>query len=89
METFLDALGLFAVLMLVFVGALSGWIAGQVAGRHRAAYIALGIVGALAAPFVLAALGIGILAAGGLALMLVVALAGALILLAIGRAIMR
>jgi len=89
METFLDALGIFAVILLVVVGAASGWLAGQIAGRHRTAYIALGIAGALAAPFLLAALGIGILAAGGLALLAAVALAGAVIVLAIGRAIMR
>lgn len=89
MEGFLDALGMVTLLLLVAVGAASGLIAGRMAGRRTAAYVALGIVGAVATPFVLAALGLGILAAGGILLLLVVAFAGAVILLAVGRALMR
>lgn len=89
MEGLLDALGMVTLLLLVAVGAASGLIAGRMAGRRTAAYVALGIVGAVATPFVLAALGLGILAAGGILLLLVVAFAGAVILLAVGRALMR
>jgi uncharacterized membrane protein YeaQ/YmgE (transglycosylase-associated protein family) len=43
-------------------------------------------MGAVAVPFILAALGIGVLAAGGLVLLLVVATVGAAVVLAIVRA---
>ena len=87
MEAFLDALGFVSIVFLVVVGLLAGWIAATVAGGHRVRYMALGVVGALALPFVLAALGIGVLAAGGLILLLVVAAIGAAIVLAIAKAI--
>jgi uncharacterized membrane protein YeaQ/YmgE (transglycosylase-associated protein family) len=48
-------------------------------------YLALGVIGAVAAPFLLAALGLGILAAGGLIAILLVALVGAGLLLFIGK----
>ncbi len=87
MEGFLDALGAFSLTVLVLVGLLAGWIASSIAGGHRLRYLVLGVVGAVALPFVLAALGIGILAAGGLLLLLIVAAIGAAIVLAIARAI--
>ncbi len=85
----MDTIGVLALVLLVVIGLLAGWIAGQVAGRNRALYLILGVVAAVATPFVLAALGLGVLAAGGILLILVVAAVGALVVLAIARAILR
>ncbi|MBM9594690.1 GlsB/YeaQ/YmgE family stress response membrane protein [Roseitranquillus sediminis] len=87
MEAFLDTLGAISLIVLVLVGLLAGWIAASIAGRHRARYMILGVVGALALPFILAALGIGLIAAGGLLVLLIVAAIGAAIVLAIAKAI--
>ena len=87
MEGFLDALGATALVLLALIGAVAGAIAGKIAGRQMPVYILLGIAGAVLLPFVLAALGIGVLAAGGVLLLLVVALIGAVVVLAIGRAL--
>lgn len=89
MEGFLEGLGVAALVLLAIIGAVSGAIAGWIAGNRMAVYIALGIVGAVALPFALAALGVTVLAAGGLLMLAVVAVVGAVIVLAIGRAIMR
>lgn len=89
MEEFFQGLGITALVLLAIVGALAGVIAGKIAGRRMPAYIVLGIVGAVAMPFVLAALGVTALAAGGLIVLLLAALVGAAIVLAIGRAIMK
>ena len=86
MEGFLDALGTATLLLLVAVGLLAGWIAGAVAGRRRGLYLLLGVVGALATPVVLAALGLGILAAGGVILLLALAALGAVLILVLARA---
>lgn len=87
MEGFLEALGATALIILIVVGAVAGLIAGFVAGRDKLLYMVLGIVGAVALPFILAALGITVLAAGGILALIVVAVIGAIILLLIGRAI--
>ena len=89
MEGFLDALGATALILLVIVGALAGFFAGKVAGRRMPLYIIVGIVTAVATPFVLAALGVGILAAGGVLLLLIVSFIGAGIVLAIVRAFVK
>ncbi|MFC6641258.1 GlsB/YeaQ/YmgE family stress response membrane protein [Sulfitobacter profundi] len=64
MEAFLDTLGAVALIALVVVGLAAGAIAGAVAGRHRILYLILGVVGAVALPFILAALGVTVVAAG-------------------------
>ena len=87
MEGFLDALGATALVMLAVIGAVAGLIAGKIAGRQMWLYVLLGIAGAVLLPFILAALGIGVLAAGGVILLLVVALIGAVVVLVIGRAL--
>lgn len=87
MEAFLDALGATALVMLVIVGAVAGLVAGFIAGRNKLLYVIMGIGGAVALPFILAALGVTVLAAGGLLLLLFIALVGAVIVLAVGRAI--
>ncbi len=86
MEGFFETLGTVGLALLVVTGALAGLIAAFLAGgHHRALYVAIGIVGAVAIPFVLAALGLGLLAAGGLAIILVAALIGAVATLLIAR----
>lgn len=85
MEGFWDALGTVTLVLLVAVGLLAGWIAGAIAGRRKALYLVLGVVGAVAAPLILAALGLGVLAAGGLLVMVAAAVVGAVILLAIAK----
>lgn len=89
MEGFLEGLGVTALVILALIGALSGVIAGWIAGRRMGVYIVLGVVGAVSLPFLLAALGVTVLAAGGLLLLAVLAVVGAVIVLAIGQAIMR
>ena len=56
-------------------------------GGLLAVYAAIGAAGALALPFVLAALGIGVLAAGGILLLAAVAIAGALVTVVVVRAV--
>jgi uncharacterized membrane protein YeaQ/YmgE (transglycosylase-associated protein family) len=87
MEGFWDALGTLTLILLVAVGLLAGWIAGMVAGRRKGLYLLLGVVGAVAAPFLLAAVGLGVLAAGGLIAILAVAVVGALLILILARLI--
>ena len=87
MEGFLDALGAVALIMLVLVGLAAGYIAGKVAGRNMALYLVVGVVAAIATPFILAALGIGVLAAGGILLLMVVAAVGAVVVLALVQAL--
>lgn len=87
MEEFLNGVGIFVLIVMALIGLIAGWIAGSVAGRNKGLYIALGVIGAVALPFILAALGIGILAAGGVLLVLVAALAGAVVVLVIGKMI--
>lgn len=89
MEGFFDVLGAVALLVLVAIGALSGVIAGRIAGGRTPLYVVVGIMAAVATPFVLAALGVGLLAAGGIALLALTALAGAVLVLAIVRVVLR
>ncbi|SLN34220.1 hypothetical protein ROJ8625_01596 [Roseivivax jejudonensis] len=88
MEGLLDAIGLLALLILIAIGLGAGYLAGRIAGRNMPLYIIVGVVAAVATPFLLAALGLGVLAAGGLLLLALVAAVGALIVLAIVRAIL-
>ncbi|EPX79641.1 hypothetical protein [Salipiger mucosus] len=81
MEEFFEALSTIMFVLLILVGLASGAIAGVVAGRNKALYLVMGVVGAVALPFVLAALGIGVLAAGGAIAILMAALVGAAVLL--------
>lgn len=86
MEGFLEALGIVGLVVLVVIGLLAGWIASLVAGgRNTAGYLVIGVVAALATPFLLALLGIGILAAWGIIAILVAALVGAVVVLVIAH----
>lgn len=89
MEAFLDALGATALILLVLIGALAGFIAGRITGRRALLYVVVGIVAAVATPFVLAALGIGVLAAGGILVILLAAALGAVLVLALVRALVK
>ena len=81
MEALLDTLGAVALIALVAVGLVAGAIAGAITCRNRLLYLVVGVVGAVALPFVLAALGITVVAAGGLLALLAVAALGALLVL--------
>ncbi|NUH66416.1 GlsB/YeaQ/YmgE family stress response membrane protein [Sulfitobacter sp. S0837] len=89
MEAFLDALGAVALIALVVVGLAAGAIAGAVAGRNRLMYLILGVAGAVALPFILAALGVTVVAAGGILVLLIVAAIGAALVLALVAALRR
>ena len=88
MQDVLQGIGVVAIVLLILVGLVAGWLASIVAG-HRGRYMALGVAGAVLAPIVLAALGVTVLAAGGLILLLVIAAAGALAVLLLARLLMR
>ncbi|MDT0681996.1 GlsB/YeaQ/YmgE family stress response membrane protein [Roseicyclus sp. F158] len=90
METFFDALGAVGLIFLVIVGLIAGYIASMIAGgRNRIFYLIAGVVGAVAVPFILTALGIIALGALGLILLLVIGAIGAAVILAIVAAIRR
>jgi uncharacterized membrane protein YeaQ/YmgE (transglycosylase-associated protein family) len=83
METFLDAIGITALILLILIGAAAGWLASRLALGSTALYVSVGILAAVAAPFVLAALGLTALAAGGILFILAVSAVFALVVLAI------
>ena len=87
MEAFLEGLGTVAFVLLVIVGALAGLIASRIAGGGTLLYMVVGIVAAVLTPFILAAVGLSVLALGGIFLLLVAGMIGALIVLAIVQAI--
>jgi uncharacterized membrane protein YeaQ/YmgE (transglycosylase-associated protein family) len=90
LESFFEAVGAVGLFLLILVGLLAGWIASVVAGgRHRVRYVLVGVAAALATPFVLTAVGLGMLAAGGLLAVLIVALFGAAVVLVIARLLFR
>jgi uncharacterized membrane protein YeaQ/YmgE (transglycosylase-associated protein family) len=63
MEGLLQALGVVGIAILVVIGLLAGLIASLIAGGDRGMYMIVGVVAALATPFVLALIGVGVLAA--------------------------
>ncbi|MCE6950107.1 GlsB/YeaQ/YmgE family stress response membrane protein [Cereibacter sphaeroides] len=88
MEEFVQAVGVVGMILLALTGLLAGWVASLAAGgRHRGRYLLIGLIGALAAPLVLLALGVTVLAASGLVAILAAALIGAVIVLVIARLI--
>jgi uncharacterized membrane protein YeaQ/YmgE (transglycosylase-associated protein family) len=89
MESVFEVLGATALVLLVVIGAVAGIIAGKIAGQSMALYVVVGIVAAVAAPFILATLGVGVLAAGGLLLILAVSAVFAVIVLALVRAVLK
>ena len=87
MEGFFEGLGIAALVILALVGLAIGWIAGLLSGRSKLVYALVGAVAAMATPFLLAALGVTVLAAGGLLLVLVVGAVGAALVVALVRAV--
>ncbi len=87
MEELLNVIGGVALVLLIVVGLIAGFIASAVAGGPLVRYLILGVVGAVALPFVLAAVGVTVVAAGGVVVVLLVAAVGAVAILALGRAI--
>lgn len=90
MEGFFEALGTIGLVLLVVTGALAGLIASVVTGgRDKLLYIGIGVIGAVVLPFLLATLGVGLLAAGGIAAILAAALVGAVCVLVIAKLVIR
>ena len=89
MEGFFEGLGIAALVILALVGLAVGWVAALLTGRSKLTYALVGAVAAMATPFVLAALGVTVLAAGGLLLVLVVGAVGAALVVALVRAVSR
>ena len=85
METFMQALGVGALVLLAIIGLVVGMIAGALLGRRKLVYGLAGAVGAVALPFVLVALGVTALAGASLVLLLVVGVIGAVILMLLVR----
>ncbi|EPX86323.1 hypothetical protein ruthe_01137 [Rubellimicrobium thermophilum DSM 16684] len=90
MENVLGTLGWIMILLLAAVGLLAGWIASRIAGgRNTPLYLLVGVVAAVAAPFVLAALGLTALVGTAVIAVLLVALVFAIVVLVVVRAIIR
>jgi hypothetical protein len=89
MEAFFEGLGVVALVVLALIGLVAGLGVGKLTGRSLALYALIGAAAAVATPFVLVALGLTVLAAGGLLLVLAVGLAGALAVLLLVRALSR
>lgn len=88
MEGFLEAVGWVGLIVLSLIGLVAGWLASVVAGgRNRPKYLIIGVLAALATPFVLAALGLGVLAAGGLLAILFAGVLGAVVVLILAKTI--
>jgi uncharacterized membrane protein YeaQ/YmgE (transglycosylase-associated protein family) len=85
LEGLLEVLGIVGLVLLVVIGVLAGLIASLIAGGSRGKYVVVGVLAAIGAPFVLALIGIGVLAAYGIAAILVAAVIGAGIVLLIVR----
>jgi uncharacterized membrane protein YeaQ/YmgE (transglycosylase-associated protein family) len=87
-EEFFQAIGTVGLLFLLLIGVLAGLLASRVqGGRHMARNVAIGMVGALALPLIVALAGAGILAVGGLLVVLVLAVIGAAVILIIAKLI--
>jgi uncharacterized membrane protein YeaQ/YmgE (transglycosylase-associated protein family) len=90
MEEFFQALGTIGVFFLLVVGVLAGLLASVFqGGRNKPRNIAIGVVGALLLPFVVALAAAGALAAGGLLLIVFLALLGSAVILLIVHLIQR
>ena len=90
MEEFFQALGAIGLIILFVIGVLAGVIASKVeGGRNTGRNIAIGVVGALLLPVLVALVAAGALAAGGLLLILFLALIGAVAILLTARLISR
>lgn len=90
MEGFLEALGIVGLVVLVVIGLLAGYIASLAAGgRDRGRYMVIGVLAALATPFLLALVGVTVLAASGLVAILIAAILGAALVLVVAELLTR
>jgi hypothetical protein len=87
MEGFFEGLGVAALIVLAVVGLGIGGVIGLLTKRSVLFYALIGAVAALATPFLLAALGVTVLAAGGILLVAVVGAIGAAVIVGIVRAV--
>ena len=87
MEAFFEGLGIAALIVLALVGLGIGGVIGLLTKRNVVAYALIGAVAALATPFLLAALGVTVLAAGGVLLVALVGAVGAAVIVGIVRAV--
>ena len=90
LEEFFQALGVIGLIVLLVIGLVAGVIASKVeGGGNTGRNIAIGVVGALLLPVLVALVAAGALAAGGLLMILVLALIGAVAVLLIARLLPR
>ncbi|MEM9796307.1 MAG: GlsB/YeaQ/YmgE family stress response membrane protein [Pseudomonadota bacterium] len=89
MEGLLEGIGIAALLVLAGVGLGIGGLIGLVTGRSVPGYALIGAAAAMPTPFLLAALGLTVLAAGGLVLLAVIGAAGAALIVGLVRVLRR
>ncbi|WP_308916180.1 GlsB/YeaQ/YmgE family stress response membrane protein [Jannaschia sp. LMIT008] len=87
MEGVLGGIGITALVILAVIGFAVGAALGMLLRRGVLLYGIIGAVAAMAAPFVLALLGVTVLAAGGVVLLLVVGAVAAAAVVALVRAV--
>jgi hypothetical protein len=87
MEEFFQGVGITALILLALVGAGLGAAAAKLLRRPVVLYVVVGALAAMATPFVLAALGVTVLAAGGILLVLIVGAVGAAVAVGLVRAL--
>jgi len=86
----MGGLGWTLLIVLAIAGAVVGYLASRMNGnRKQGLSIAVGAIAAIAAPFILAAIGLGTLVAGGIIITMVAAMFFAVVVLAIVRAVVR
>ena len=89
MEEVLGGLGIAALVVLALAGAVIGFGLAKAMGRSGALGAVLGALAAMATPFLLALLGVTVLAAGGLLLVAVVGAIGAAVVVGAVMALLR
>ncbi|WP_179378041.1 GlsB/YeaQ/YmgE family stress response membrane protein [Jannaschia marina] len=89
MEEVAQGIGVAALVVRALAGAGIGALIGKLSGRRASVYAAIGLVAAIATPFLLMALGVTVLAAGGLFLVALVGVVGAAVVVALVRALSR
>lgn len=87
METFLEVIGWTTIVLLVVIGLVAGLIGAVVTGGSKAKFIIGGILGAIALPFVLAALGVTAVIGAGLLAILAVGVIGAVVIVVLVKAL--
>ena len=83
----MQVIGWSAIVLLAVVGLVAGLIAAVITGGSKAKYILVGIVGAVALPFVLALLGVTAAIGAGLLAILAIGVIGAVLLVLLIKAL--